>query len=102
MRTKLVNYIVAFSQNMLDLIMCVLLVLSYVFVKILLIAVLTFWGTVGVMALCKANGESEFVNTPIGRIALIGLAATVVVIILGVAAMTLLENYTSEDDADTE
>ena len=87
---------------MLDLIMCLLLGLSYLFVKILPIAVLTFWGTVGVMALCKANGESEFVNMPIGRIALIGLAATVVAIILGVAAMTLLENATTEDNADTE
>lgn len=101
MKNNFVNYIVAFSQNMLDLIMCLLLGLSYLFVKILPIAVLTFWGTVGVSALCKANGESEFVNMQVGRIALIGVVATVVAIILGVAAMTLLENCT-EDNADTE
>ena len=102
MKNNFVNYIVAFSQNMLDLIMCLLLGLSYMFVKILPIAVLTFWGTTGVMALGKATGDSEFVNMPIGRIALIGLAATVVAIILGVAATTLLENITTEDNTDTE
>lgn len=102
MKNNFVNYIVAFSQNMLDLIMCLLLGLSYLFVKILPIAVLTFWGTVDVSALCKANGESEFVNMQVGRIALIGVVATVVAIILGVAAMTLLDNITTEDNADAE
>ena len=102
MKNRFVNYIVAFSQNMIDLIMCLLLGLSYLFVRIVPIAVLTFWGTVGVMALCKASGDSEFINMPIGRISLIGLAATVVAIILGVAAMTLLENCTTEDNTDED
>ena len=101
MRNSLVKYIVDFSQNMLGLIMCVLYVLAYLFVKILPIAVLTFWGSVGICALGKANGDSEFVNMPIGRIALVGVVATIAAIILGVAAMTLLENCT-EDNADTE
>lgn len=101
MKNKFVNYIVDFSQNMLDLIMGLLLVLAYVLVKILPIAILTFWGTISVMALGKATGESEFINMPVGRIALIGVAATVVAIILGVAATTLLENST-EDNDDTE
>lgn len=98
MKNNFVNYIVAFSQNMLDLIMCLLLGLSYLFVRIVPIAALTFWISVGIVAL---NGESEFMNMPIGRLALIGVAATVVAIILGVAAMTLLEN-TTENNADTE
>ena len=101
MKNKFVNYIVDFSQNMLDLIMGLLLILAYVLVKILPIAILTFWGTISVMALGKATGESEFINMPVGRIALIGVAATVVAIILGVAATTLLENST-EDNDDTE
>ena len=99
MKNSLVKYIVDFSQNMLGLIMCVLYALAYLFVKILPIAVLTFWISVGIVAL---NGENEFMNMPIGRISLIGLAATVVAIIIGVAAMTLLENVTAEDNADTE
>lgn len=99
MKNSLVKYIVDFSQNMLGLIMCVLYALAYLFVKILPIAVLTFWISVGIVAL---NGESEFMNMPIGRISLIGLATTIVAIILGVAATTLLENITTEDDADTE
>ena len=101
MRTKLVNYIVDFSQNMLDLIMCLLMGLAYVFIRILPFTVLTFWGTVGIIALGKAGGDSEFVNMPIGRIALIGVAATIAAIILGVAAMTLLDNST-EESVDAE
>ena len=101
MKNRFVNYIVAFSQNMLDLIMCLLIGLSYLLVKILPITVLTFWGTIGVMALGKASGDSEFVNMPIGRIALIGVAATIAAIILGVAAVTLMENTTA-NNADTE
>ena len=98
MKNRFVNYIVAFSQNMWDLIMCLLLGLSYLLVKILPIAGVTFWISVGIVAL---NGESEFMNLPIGRLALIGVAATVVAIILGVAAMTLLENIT-EDNTDED
>ncbi len=101
MKNNFVNYIVAFSNNMLDMIMGLLLILSYLLVKILPFAVLTFWISVGIGALCKANGESEFMNMPIGRIALIGLVATIVAIVLGVAAITLLENNT-ENNEDTE
>lgn len=101
MKNSLVKYIVTFSQNMLDLIMCLLLGLSYLFVRIVPIAVLTFWGTVGVMALCKASDDSEFINMPVGHIALIGVAATVLAIILEVAAITLLDN-TTEDNADED
>ena len=106
MRNSLVKYIVDFSQNMLGLIMCVLYAIAYLIVKLLPITVLTFWLSVGIVAL---NGESEFMSMPIGRIALIGVVATIAAIILGVAATTLLEsitteldNITAEDDADTK
>lgn len=99
MRNSLVKYIVDFSQNMLGLIMCVLYAIAFLFVKILPITVLTFWLSVGIVAL---NGESEFMSMPIGRIALIGVVATIAAIILGVATTTLLESITTEDDADTE
>lgn len=99
MKNSLVKYIVDFSQNMLGLIMCVLYAIAFLFVKILPITVLTFWLSVGIVAL---NGESEFMSMPIGRIALIGVVATIAAIILGVAATTLLESITTEDDADTE
>lgn len=102
MRNSLVNYIVAFSHNMLSLIMCVLYAIAYLFVRILPVAVLTFWGSLGVFALGKATGDSELVNMPVGRIALIGVVATIAAIILGVAATTLLDSITTEDDADTE
>lgn len=106
MKNSLVKYIVDFSQNLLGLIMCVLYAIAFLFVKILPITVLTFWMSIGIVAL---NGESEFMSMPIGRIALIGVVATIAAIILGVAATTLLdsittelESITTEDDADTE